>query len=166
MVSDNRSARQQRLQDRPPPPPRPLLERARDYAIVSGASGGLLGACMSTRHHASAMSGALFLGTASGFLGASFIGLRHALIQGDFSQDREAVSGLAAGTIAMAVRTVVAGPKSGATAGAFFFFAGCAGHHVMSTSPLPLHCHLEAQSQQNQNPQSGPKRRRTNENEH
>ena len=130
MMSDNRSARQVRLQDRPPPPPRPLLERARDYAIVSGASGGLLGACLSARHHASAVSGALFLGTASGFLSASFIGLRHALIQGDFSQDREAVSGLASGTIAMAVRTVVAGPKSGATAGAFFFFAGCAGHHA------------------------------------
>lgn len=115
---------------RPPPPVRSLPERALDYAMLSGAGGGFVGACMVTRHHISAWKGAAGLGGASALLGASFIGLRHALLQGDFSQDREAVSGLAAGGLAMVVRTIIAGPQSGGLAGALFFTAGCAGHHA------------------------------------
>ena len=125
-----KSAAPKIIPSRPPPPPRPLTERALDYAIICGASGGFVGACMTTRHHLSAFSGALGLGGACAVLGASFIGLRHAIVQGDFSNDTEVVSGLAAGSLAVVVRTVVAGPRSGSIGGAFWFCAGCAGHHA------------------------------------
>ena len=64
--------------EKPPPQVRPLIDRARDYGIFSGLCGGFVGACMTTRHHASAFAGALFLGGSSALLGASFIGLRGA----------------------------------------------------------------------------------------
>ena len=116
---------------RPPPPSvRPLAERARDYAIVSGASGAFIGACVATRQHISAFRGALFVGSCSAALACTFIGLRHAILMGDFTQDREAVSGLAAGVMAFATRFVIAGPQAGAVAGGMFFVGGCAAHHA------------------------------------
>lgn len=114
----------------PPPPVRPLAERARDYAIVSGASGALLGACVATRQHISAFRGAFFVGSCSAVLASTFIGLRHAMTMGDFNQDREVVSGLAAGVMAFSTRFVIAGPQAGAVAGGMFFVGGCAAHHA------------------------------------
>lgn len=110
--------------------PRPLTARARDYAILGGGVGGFVGACMATRHHASAFGGAAVAGAASAALAASFIGLRHAIVQGQFEQDREAVSGLAAGSLGLFVRTVQAGPQAGGAAGFGCFIAGCTLHHA------------------------------------
>lgn len=115
---------------RPPPPVRPLFDRCRDYAAVCGTSGAVAGACLATKQHASAFGGALYVGIYTAGLTAGFIGMRHALVQGQWEQDKEAVSGLAAGSLAMAVRTLEAGPRSGCLAGGFFFFTGCIGHHI------------------------------------
>jgi hypothetical protein len=111
-------------------PIRPLQDRARDYGILVGGGGSIIGACLSTHQHASAFVGALYGASVGGVLAASFIGLRHALLQGRFEDDREAVSGLAAGTIALTVRTVTAGPRSGAIAGTTWFVGGCVLHHA------------------------------------
>ena len=118
---------------RPHPHPRearPLAERARDYAIVVGGSGAFAGACATTVHHGSAFRGAAFVGVPAATIAASFIGLRHLLLQGQFENDKEAVSGLAAGILGLGLGTLRAGPQVGATAGFGAFCAGCVLHHA------------------------------------
>ena len=70
------------------------------------------------------------MGSGSAALAASFIGLRHTILQGDFRTDTEVVSGIALGTLAACVRTLVAGRQAGATAGGVWFVGGCALHHA------------------------------------
>ena len=85
---------------------------------------------MTTRHHVSAFTGAAAAGSLGAFYAASFIGLRHLIIQGNWREDREAVSGLAAGMLAGTSRALTDGPRVGALAGMYWFIGGCAAHHA------------------------------------
>ena len=113
-----------------PPPVRPLGERARDAAIFAGGVGAFFGACAATLQHASAFTGMAVVGGGSAAAAASFVGMRHAIVQGDFRQDNEVVSGLAMGTIALVSRTLARGPRAGAFSGGAWFVGGCSLHHA------------------------------------
>lgn len=98
-------------------PVRPIFERVRDYAIVSGAVGGLIGACVAARHEVPILRYTLAVGGGSGTFGGMFIALRHTLLQDRWDLDSEAVSGLTAGTLGMVAMTMLSGPQAGARAG-------------------------------------------------
>ena len=120
-------------QQQRPPPVRPLSERVRDTAIVTGAVGGMFGACVAAYKHSHigpVLGGTAMAGATSAALGSAFIGLRHALIQGDFRKDSEVVTGLSMGLIALTTRLVSAGPRPAAFSGGAFFAGGCALHHA------------------------------------
>ena len=93
-------------------PVRPVVERVRDYAILSGAVGGLVGACVSARHDVPMLRYSLAIGGVSGTLAGMFIGLRHALLQDRWEQDSEAISGFTAGALGMVTMTLLSPPKS------------------------------------------------------
>ena len=113
-----RDMAQPRSADSPRPPPvRPLVERARDARIFCGGVGGFVGACASTYKFGSVVYGIIFAGGSSAVLGASFVGIRHVIVAGDFRQDGEAVSGLAMGTLAALTRTAAAGGRAGMCTG-------------------------------------------------
>ena len=116
-------------QDRPPPV-RPLAERACDTAIFCGGIGSFVGACISTFRFGTVVYGIAVAGVGSAAMGASFIGLRHAIVQGDFEQDAEPVTGLAMGTIATVATTISSGSRAGALSGGVWFMGGCALHHA------------------------------------
>jgi len=117
--------------NRAPPPVRPLAERALDTAIFTGGIGGFAGACVSTYCFGSVAYGVIALGGFAAVTSATFIGLRHAITQGDFRQDSEVVSGMAAGTIASVQTALSTGlPRAGAFAGGVGFVGGCALHHA------------------------------------
>lgn len=113
-----------------PPPVRPLSDRARDTAIFAGGIGAVGGACASTFQHASAFLGMAVFGGGTAALAASFVCLRHVLVQGDFRKDNEAVTGIAMGTLVACVRTGAAGGRAGAIAGGLWFFGGSALHYA------------------------------------
>lgn len=112
------------------PPVRPLTERARDSAAIGGACGSMVGACLAARHEASLLGGALYFGGGWAALGVSFVALRHVILQGQFEDDREGVSGLAAGVIAITGGTARLGRKWGARLGIAAFFGGCTAHYA------------------------------------
>ena len=105
-------------------PVRPVVERVRDYAILSGAVGGLVGACVSARHDVPMLRYSLAIGGVSGTLAGMFIGLRHALLQDRWEQDSEAISGFTAGALGMVTMTLLSGPQAGARAGVACFIGG------------------------------------------
>jgi hypothetical protein len=112
----------------PPPPVRPVLERVRDYAIVAGGSGGLLGACLAARHGASMFVSIGLFGGSTAAAASGFIGLRYALLQDRWEEDVEAVSGLAAGAIGGIAGGFAGGARGAARTGMVCFFAGGALH--------------------------------------
>ena len=115
---------------RTPPPVRPLSERARDTAIVTGGVGGFCGACAATLRFTSAFWGLAVVGSSSAALGASFIGLRHVIVNGDFRQDSEVVSGIAMGTLAALAAIATSGRKVAAVTGSVWFVGGCISHYA------------------------------------
>ena len=118
LIGRARDMAQPRSADSPRPPPvRPLVERARDAGIFCGGVGGFVGACASTYKYGSVVYGIIFAGGSSAVLGASFVGIRHVIVAGDFRQDGEAVSGLAMGTLAALTRTAAAGGRAGMCTG-------------------------------------------------
>ena len=114
----------------PPPPVRPLPVRLRDYALIAGPLGGLGGACLAARHQTSLIGGTARLGSAAALLTTAFVGLREAQLQGHWEQDREGVSGLAAGVLGLAVFGLRFGGKAGARAGIAGMFGGSALHYA------------------------------------
>ena len=113
-----------------PPPVRPLSERARDVAGACGACGALTGACLAAQSETLILGGALYGGTGAAALGGSFVALRHGLLQGRWEQDREGVSGLAAGVIGLILGTARGGRRVGAQLGIVTFFGGCGLHYA------------------------------------
>lgn len=109
---------------------RPLGDRARDTAIFCGGIGGFFGACASTYRVGSVVPGVVFLGGMSAVASASFIGLRHAFVQGDFRKDGETVSGLAMGTVAMVLATAGVGRRVGSLAAGAGFLGGFGLHYA------------------------------------
>ena len=96
------SRRSAKPREKPVPPVRPFQERWRDTALFAGAWGSLAGACAWTSQHGSAFGGALMGGGGAAAIAATFIGVRQLMLQDRWDEDREAVSGLAAGSIASA----------------------------------------------------------------
>lgn len=111
-------------------PVRPVVERVRDYAILYGAVGGLVGACVSARHEVPMLRYTLAVGGVSGTLAGMFIGLRHALLQDRWEQDSEVVSGFTAGALGMVTMTLLSGPQAGARAGVTCFIGGGLLHYA------------------------------------
>eukprot|EP00965_Chrysotila_dentata_P209398 6185269-Pleurochrysis_carterae.AAC.4 len=111
-----------------PVPVRPLHLRLRDHAIAYGTVGAVVGMAHRAAHDAPLLGGCVYVGGSWAASAAAFVGIRHALIKGDWKQDREAVSGVAgaivgagvavvSGNVAMIQRISIAG-----------FMAGFAGH--------------------------------------
>ena len=111
------------------PPVRPVLERIRDYAIVTGTSGGIVGACMAARHEAPLLGSALALGSGFAATATAFLALRHALIQDRWEQDHEVVSGLSAGATGGIAGTALFGPRVGSRVALLSSLAGCTLHY-------------------------------------
>jgi len=111
------------------PAPRPVWDRARDHAAVFGACGALTGACVAARNDAPVLVNALQFGMPAALTAATFVGLRHALLQGQWEQDREAVSGLAAGALGVAIGSMRS-PAWGARLGAASFVGGSLLHYA------------------------------------
>ena len=105
------------------PAPRPVIDRARDYALLTGAAGSIIGACVAARHDAPMLSSVITVGGGGAALAAGFIGLRHALLQDQWEKDNEAVSGLSAAALGATTATFLAGPRAGTNA-AFVCFVG------------------------------------------
>lgn len=109
---------------------RPFEERLRDSALAAGALGSFVGACLAARHERSLISGVAWPGASAALLVAAFIGLREAQLQGRWEEDREGVSGLAAGVIGCAIFSKTHGAKAGARAGLAGMFGGAALHYA------------------------------------
>lgn len=115
---------------RVPPPVRPLVERARDASIATGGSGAFAGACIWAYKGRSALLGAAVWGSSLAALGGAFVGLRYAIIGGDFRQDKEVVTGLAMGMLASGTIAPTVSPRAGAFAGGAGFVGGCLMHYA------------------------------------
>jgi hypothetical protein len=109
---------------------RPLSVRARDYALVAAALGGTFQATHAARHDAPILISAARTSFIFGAAAASFIGLRHAMLKGQWEDDREGISGMAAGIVGGTIATLGWGPRFGSTAGAGCLVAGAALHYV------------------------------------
>ena len=111
-------------------PVRPVIERVRDYAIVGGVTGGIYGACVAARHEAPILLATACTGGGVAFLAGSFIGLRHALIQGRWEEDNELVSGVTAGALGFVTVSLMSNPRAGARAAALCTLGGSVLHYA------------------------------------
>ena len=112
------------------PEVRPLPDRARDYAVAAGVCGGLAGACGAARHGAPVLVGGFHTAMQCGAISAAFIGLRALLLQDRWEEDREGVSGLAAGIIGGGTTALRHGSRAGIIVGAGSFAAGASLHYL------------------------------------
>ena len=107
-----------------------MQERARDYAIVAAASGGALAAINAGYHGAPVLMNGIKAAALYGAGAASFIGLRHLMLDGRWHEDREGISGLAACLVGGMFGTLRGGVAQGKRSGAAGLLVGCAGHYV------------------------------------
>ena len=112
------------------PPPRPLSERVVDYGILSGICGGTYGAMRAARHGSSTLIAALWVGGHWVLASSCFLGARELLIQGDWANDREGVSGMAAAITGGGFAGLYVGRKAIPRACAGFFVGGFAMHYA------------------------------------
>ena len=76
-------------------PVAPISARLRDYALLSGACGGAVGACSAASFDTPIAYGFCWVGATWAAAAAAFVGVRHALLQDRWEDDREGVSGVA-----------------------------------------------------------------------
>ncbi|KAL1515757.1 hypothetical protein AB1Y20_002373 [Prymnesium parvum] len=107
----------------------PLSQRMRDHAIVAGSIGAYSQAIHAARHGVPVLHGAFFGGAACATIAASFIGTRHLLLQGQWHEDREGVSGLAASIVGGSF-ALVANPRMVGHAAGYCFLGGCMLHYA------------------------------------
>ena len=112
------------------PPPRPLSERVVDYGILSGICGGTYGAMRAARHGSSTLIAALWVGGHWVLASSCFLGARELLIQDDWANDREGVSGMAAAITGGGFAGLYVGRKAIPRACAGFFVGGFAMHYA------------------------------------
>ena len=140
--------------DEPPPtwsfpPPRPLSERVLDYGIISGMCGGTYGAMSAARHGSSVLLGTLWIGGHWVFASSCFLGVRTLLIQDNWANDREGVSGIAAAITGGCFAGLHAGRRAVPRACAGCFVGGFAMHYAHRWCVCPadraVHSHPLAQ---------------------
>ena len=112
------------------PPPRPLSERVVDYGILSGICGGTYGAMRAARHGSSTLLAALWVGGHWVLASSCFLGARELLIQDDWANDREGVSGMAAAITGGGFAGLYVGRKAVPRVCAGFFVGGFAMHYA------------------------------------
>ena len=112
------------------PPPRPLSERVVDYGILSGICGGTYGAMRAARHGSSTLIAALWVGGHWVLASSCFLGARELLIQDDWANDREGVSGMAAAITGGGFAGLYVGRKAIPRACAGFFVGGFVMHYA------------------------------------
>ena len=112
------------------PPPRPLSERVVDYGILSSICGGTYGAMRAARHGSSTLIAALWVGGHWVLASSCFLGARELLIQDDWANDREGVSGMAAAITGGGFAGLYVGRKAIPRACAGFFVGGFAMHYA------------------------------------
>jgi hypothetical protein len=103
----------------------------RDYALVAGSAGSILGATTAAAQGGGLLHGAAWVGGHWALATSVFIGVRHLIIRDNWHEDREAVSGLAAATVcagAVALRNT--NRRMIAPAGAVGFLGGFALHYL------------------------------------
>ena len=110
------------------PPPRPLSERVLDYGILSGFCGGTYGAMSAARRGSSVLLGTLWIGGHWVLASSCFLGVRALLIQDNWANDREGVSGMAAAITGSFFAGMHAGPRAVPRACAGCFVGGFAMH--------------------------------------
>lgn len=112
-------------------PVRPWRDRVRDTAIVAGVGGSVSGAVLVYGESASVavmLRGALWAGGHWAIAAAAFVGLRQAMLQDRWQEDREVVSGSAAAFVGAAVGAARGGPRAMGQSALAGFFGGCALH--------------------------------------
>jgi len=103
----------------------------RDYALVAGSTGSVLGATVAAAQGGGMLHGAAWVGGHWAVATSVFIGVRHLILKDNWREDREAVSGLAAATVsAGAVTLRNTNRRAIAPAGAVGFFGGFALHYL------------------------------------
>lgn len=112
------------------PPPRPLSERVLDYGIISGMFGGTYGAMSAARQGSSLLLGTLWVGGHWVVATSCFLGVRTLLIQDDWANDREGVSGMAAAITGAGIAGLHAGPRAVPRACAGCFVGGFVMHYA------------------------------------
>jgi hypothetical protein len=80
-------------------PVAPVSARLRDYALLSGACGGAVGACSAASFDTPIAYGFCWVGATWAAAAAAFVGVRHALLQDRWEDDREGVSGVAGAVV-------------------------------------------------------------------
>ena len=119
---------------RPPPPPfepvavRPLGARARDYALVCGAAGCVAGAAQRAAYELPVLAGGVRVGVHWACAAAAFVGLRHVLTRGEWREDREVVSGIAASAVGAGSALMRGQPRQAPHLAIGGFFGASAAH--------------------------------------
>ena len=108
----------------------PVAERIRDYGGIFGACGASLRAMHAAAHNAPVVLPALLSGATWAGLMASFIGLRHLIMQEGYHEDREGVTGLALGIVSGGYTAVAIHPRLTGRAALFGFAGGCGLHYA------------------------------------
>ena len=101
-----------------------------DYGILSGICGGTYGAMRAARHGSSTLIAALWVGGHWVLASSCFLGARELLIQDDWANDREGVSGMAAAITGGGFAGLYVGRKAIPRACAGFFVGGFAMHYA------------------------------------
>ena len=114
-------------------PVAPVSARLRDYALLSGACGGAVGACSAASFDTPIAYGFCWVGATWAAAAAAFVGVRHALLQDRWEEDREGVSGVAGAVVGGAGAAVRLGrgvALQGAGAGFALGFVGHFAHRL------------------------------------
>ena len=114
-------------------PVAPVSARLRDYALLSGACGGAVGACSAASFDTPIAYGFCWVGATWAAAAAAFVGVRHALLQDRWEDDREGVSGVAGAVVGGAGAAVRLGrgvALQGAGAGFALGFIGHFAHRL------------------------------------
>ena len=112
------------------PPPRPLMERVRDYGAISGGCGAVYGAMAAARQGVPMLGATVWIGGHWAVASSCFLGVRALLIQDDWANDREGVSGMAAAIVGGSFAGLHAGRRAALPVSAGCFAAGFTLHYA------------------------------------
>lgn len=108
----------------------PLMERMRDYGILAGTLGGCLRAIHTARHDVPIILSAIWSSGTCAALAATFIGLRHVILQGRWQEDREMISGLALGVVGGGYAIPWMSTRAAGHVALGCFLGGCVAHYA------------------------------------
>ena len=109
---------------------RPLPDRARDCALAAGGVGAVWGATVAAAEGGAIPHGAAWVGSRWAAAAAAFIGLRHLILQGDWRNDREAVSAVAAAAVGGGAAALQRAWRRLRIVSAVSFVTGFGGHYL------------------------------------